>query len=394
MAPGSSALTTSLTYPFFFIFLVSKSNYASSCYTSIFGFGDSITDTGNLLLRSPPNDIPHMGLPPYGETFFHHPTGRCSDGRLVIDFLAEYYGLPLVPPSSAVKNANSTAIRTGVNFAVVGAPALDLEFYWERGISDPETNDSLRIQLNQFKELLPSLCDSSSSCKRLLKQSLILGHFGGNDYTHSFLSGKGIDDILPFVPLITKAIASAINELVKLGAMTIVVPGMLPIGCASSYLTEFPTQNAEEYDQSGCLIWLNELAEYHDELLHRELQQTRELHPHANIVFADFYNSAMQLYRFPTKYGFTGNGILSACCGTGGPYNYNSSAPCGLPPSTGCDDPSLYVNWDGYHLTEAAYRWIFKGILDGPYAVPPLNSLMSSCDHEKHSIFQPLIAQA
>lgn len=85
--------------------------------------------------------------------------------------------------------------------------------------------------------------------------------------------------------------------------MTILVPGMLPIGCAPSYLTNFETANSEEYDEIGCLIWLNKLAEYHNELLQRKLQQTRELHPDANIIYADYYHSAMELYRYPTKYG-------------------------------------------------------------------------------------------
>lgn len=55
-------------------------------YTSIFSFGDSLADTGNLLhLRA--NDPPNVGRFPYGRTYFHHPTGRFSDGRLIIDFI-------------------------------------------------------------------------------------------------------------------------------------------------------------------------------------------------------------------------------------------------------------------------------------------------------------------
>jgi len=55
-------------------------------FTSIFSFGDSLADTGNLYLAShhPSEDC---FLPPYGETFFHHVSGRCSDGRLIIDFI-------------------------------------------------------------------------------------------------------------------------------------------------------------------------------------------------------------------------------------------------------------------------------------------------------------------
>jgi phospholipase/lecithinase/hemolysin len=63
-------------------------------YTSMFSFGDSLTDTGNLLVSSPlSNHI--VGRYPYGMTYFHRPTGRCSDGRLVVDFL----GAPFAPAS-------------------------------------------------------------------------------------------------------------------------------------------------------------------------------------------------------------------------------------------------------------------------------------------------------
>ncbi|CAL9216584.1 unnamed protein product, partial [Arabidopsis halleri] len=52
-------------------------------------FCNSITDTGNLLGLSDRNDdLPETVFPPYGETFFHHPTGRSLDDRIIIYFIA------------------------------------------------------------------------------------------------------------------------------------------------------------------------------------------------------------------------------------------------------------------------------------------------------------------
>jgi hypothetical protein len=55
-------------------------------YSSIFGFGDSNTDTGNVYFSPQHPDHPCLSLP-YGQTYFHHPFARCSDGRLIIDFI-------------------------------------------------------------------------------------------------------------------------------------------------------------------------------------------------------------------------------------------------------------------------------------------------------------------
>lgn len=61
-----------------------------------------------------------------------------------------------------------------------------------------------------------------------------------------------------------------------------------------------------------------------------------------------------------------------ACCGGGGPFNFNVSKMCSAPGSNVCKDPSAYIFWDGVHLTEAAYRHIAKGLLNGPFTSPRL----------------------
>ncbi|KAI3439997.1 Pyruvate decarboxylase, partial [Psidium guajava] len=65
-------------------------------YESIFNFGDSLSDTGNFIRSAA--GLPVLPNFPYGKTYFGHPTGRFSDGRLIIDFIAEAVGLPFLKP--------------------------------------------------------------------------------------------------------------------------------------------------------------------------------------------------------------------------------------------------------------------------------------------------------
>jgi hypothetical protein len=54
-------------------------------YSHFFAFGDSNTDNGNYIHYA---ETPsHVARPPYGETFFKYPTGRYSDGRVIMDFI-------------------------------------------------------------------------------------------------------------------------------------------------------------------------------------------------------------------------------------------------------------------------------------------------------------------
>lgn len=88
-----------------------------------------------------------------------------------------------------------------------------------------------------------------------------------------------------------------------MGAQTLVVPGEFPLGCSSQYLT-IRGSESEEYDSTtGCLIKFNKFAEYHNELLQTKLNQLRELHPNAIIIYVDYYNAAMQFIRSPDKFG-------------------------------------------------------------------------------------------
>ncbi|XP_022926917.1 GDSL esterase/lipase At1g28570-like [Cucurbita moschata] len=345
-------------------------------YTSIFNFGDSLSDTGNLYYTcSSPNPV-HVCFLPYGETFFHRPTGRFSDGRVILDFIATSLGLPLVRPYRSVglgeEGISAEEFRKGLNFAVGGATALNLSYFEERGVHNvPSHAVSLEIQLDWFKKTYSSVCASSASsgCKDMFKKSLfIMGEIGGNDYNDFLFDKRNIEEVASLVPLVIKQIGSAIRELIELGVDTIMVPGNFPIGCVPMYLKLFKTSNGEHYDsKNGCLKWLNQFSEYHNEQLQQELERIGALHPHVHLIYADYFNAAMRLFNAPKNFGFVD--IEQVCC-VDGNRTINFPVPCGLPSTIVCDDPSKHFSWDGLHLTEATYELIAISVLEDIFTAP------------------------
>lgn len=55
-------------------------------HVALFVFGDSLYDPGNNNFL---NISSGCNFPPYGETYFKFPTRRCSDGRLIPDFIGK-----------------------------------------------------------------------------------------------------------------------------------------------------------------------------------------------------------------------------------------------------------------------------------------------------------------
>ncbi|CAL4911427.1 unnamed protein product [Urochloa decumbens] len=306
-------------------------------FESIFAFGDSFTDTGN----SPVAFYGYSPImrPPYGMTFFHGvPTGRFCNGRLLIDFVAHGLGLPLVPPFFHIGDGP-------------GAYPLPI-------------NISLEVQLGWFEEPKPSLCKTDQDCKDFFGKSLFfVGEFGINDYQFSF-GKKSMQEIRAFVPDLIETISKGAERLIGHGAKTLVIPGMIPSGCAPPVLVTFANAHASEYDAAtGCLKEPNKIAMLHNSLLRYAIHKLRAKHPDVTIIHTDLFNHVTKMVKSPEKFGFKKD-LFTIGCGGPGRYHYNLSNVCGDEAATTCEDPSTRLFWDGVHLTEAAYHYIAEDWLN------------------------------
>ncbi|KAL7116972.1 hypothetical protein ACP275_03G040900 [Erythranthe tilingii] len=329
-------------------------------FQSLYQFGDSFSDTGNLnrILPAGPT-IPAASLP-YGETFPGSPTGRWSDGRLVIDFTAMALGIPLLNPYLD-KNAS---FKNGVNFAVAASTALNSSFFTSRGIIVPTSVPSLNAQLTWFRTYLTSICLTPADCSYKLRSALIfVGEIGANDIIYPLAQRKSLQEIQTYVPFINQAIINITREIILDGALQIVVPGNFPLGCLPFGISVFGSnKSAVTYDEFGCVISLNNLVTFQNNDLKVGLDSLRREFPHAVIIYADYYNAFLSLLRHAPILGFDPRSVLEVCCGS---RNYNDEfidtlGPefCGQTGVPVCPNPNRYIHWDGLHLTEAANRHI------------------------------------
>ncbi|KAM3753021.1 hypothetical protein ACB098_03G062500 [Castanea mollissima] len=260
-------------------------------FDAIYQLGDTISDTGNFIHEDPASPFARL---PYGETFFNNATGRCSNGLLMIDFLALAAGVfflsPYLDQDALVFSGH------GQNFAVACSTTLPTEVLAKKNILNSDTRRSLNVQLDWVSTYFNGICHNIDDCAEKLKTALFMvGEIGGNDIAMHFSS---------------------------------VVPGNFPIGCLPISLTLFKTNNSAACVEFHCLKGMNNFSTYHNDQLRRALEDLRKEHPNVVIVYGN-YNSAFQwVYRFDAA------SLQKSCCGVGDDYDYSLIKLCGAPDAT------------------------------------------------------------
>ncbi|EEF48394.1 Esterase precursor, putative [Ricinus communis] len=353
----------------------------TSCdFPAIFNFGDSNSDTGGMPAAFiSPN-------PPYGETHFHVPAGRYSDGRLIIDFIAESFNLPYL---SAYLNSMGTNFTNGANFATGGATIRLPSSIIPNGLSSPFFLEVQYLQFMQFRLKSQIIRKQGGVFATLMpkeeyfSKALYTVDIGHNDIGDGLLTNMSIEQVNASVPDMVNEFSANIWNLYNLGARSFWIHNTGPIGCLSYMLTNFPA----EKDEAGCLKPHNEVAQYFNFMLNQSIVQLRKDFPLATFIYVDVYSVKYSLFTSPAKYGF--ELPLVACCGYGGMYNFNNTAQCGDTVTVNgtqivvgsCDSPSVRVIWDGIHYTEAANKFVFHQISTGAFSDPPIPLNMSCNKH-------------
>ncbi|XAR62800.1 Alpha-L-fucosidase [Bertholletia excelsa] len=312
-------------------------------FPAIFNFGDSNSDTGALAAVFLSLPMP----PPYGETFFGMPSGRFSDGRLIIDFMAKSLGMPFLSPYLDSVGANYSK---GVNFAVgestirpfrslgFGPGPFYLDIQFSQFLIFRNNSKIVRKQGGVFANLLPE--------EEVYSKALYTIEIGQNDISYRIATKMMPEKINSTVPRMIRNVTWHVESLYNVGARSFWIHNTGPIGCLANVLTNIPI-SPDQIDEAGCAKNFNSVAQY----FNYKLKQ------------------AVSFFSNPQKYGFVEP--LVVCCGLGGKYNYNSLKACGIF-ATSCSNPSVKVIWDGGHYTDAANKIVFDKISTGAFSDPPI----------------------
>ncbi|KAL6226850.1 hypothetical protein ACLB2K_000810 [Fragaria x ananassa] len=343
---------------------------------ALFVFGDSTVDPGNnnYITTIPEHQANYK---PYGQNgFFDHPTGRFSDGRVIVDYIAEYAKLPLIPPFLGP----TSDYTNGVNFASGGAGVL------------PETNQGLAIdlptQLRYFEEVQKRLTKKlgEEKAKEVISEAVYFISIGSNDYMGGYLGNPKMQELYnpeQYVGMVIGNLTQAIQVLYDKGGRKFGFLRLAPLGC----LPAFRAVNLRATKgRRGSFEGASALALMHNDALNTVLANLGFVLKEFKYCSSNFYEWLQERIDHPYKYGFKDG--MNACCGS---RPYGGSFTCGGTKKDKdyqlCNNADDYIWWDSFHATERIQEQLAKGLWSGePFYVGPYNLESLFFEKEKLTI--------
>ncbi|EFJ07808.1 hypothetical protein SELMODRAFT_429497 [Selaginella moellendorffii] len=319
------------------VFLQVLTLASASQVQMLFLFGDSIFDTGNNNFL--PGSLAVANVTPYGTTSFGVPTGRFSDGRLIADFIAEFLGLPYIPP---FMQPGASFIH-GANFASAGSGLLN-------ATDAPLGVLSLDAQMDQFQYLSTVVRQQNGDyhASIMFRNSLFMITAGSNDIFANLFQAAA--NRRHFLSTLMSIYRKNLIQLYRNGARRIVVFNLGPLGC---------TPMVRRILHGSCFNLFNEIAGAFNLALKMLVRELVMRLPGVRISYAKGFNAMTEIMSNASAYGLYDT--AHACCGKCGGW-LATHDPQGV-----CDNPSQYLFWDFTHPTEFAYSILAKNFWEGDW---------------------------
>ncbi|GAA0159646.1 hydrolase [Lithospermum erythrorhizon] len=316
---------------------------------AVIAFGDSLVDQGNNNGVITPAKATYL---PYGKDLLINgkPTGRFSNGKTAMDFVAEELGIGELLPAYLDPNLKSSDLLTGVSFAS-GASGFD-----------PVTNLltphvlSLDRQLELFKEYIGKLRSlvGEEKANFIVENSLYLVVSGNDDFIvnyFNYVTERKKLDVPTYANLLASYALDFVQEIYKLGARRIGVFAIAPIGCIPAVRT------LKGGHQRSCSDPYNAGATFFNNKMATELPSLKAQLPGSKLVFIDIYSLLEVIIQKPQSFGFSY--VDKGCCGTG----YIEVAFLCNPTTSTCPDVDKHFFWDSFHPSQQGYKLLVQQIL-------------------------------
>jgi phospholipase/lecithinase/hemolysin len=295
---------------------------ATAAYTSIFAFGDSLSDAGNLFSESG-GTIP---LAPYAD-------GHFSNGPTWVEDLSQMLGLGTMKPFLTSPN--------GTNYAFGGAQSGPTD------INPFDPNSPVHIDLPD-QIIAFNLVDPNP-----VKGALYTLDIGANDIMNAlqaFSENKiSYDEVETVVEQAEANTIDSVKSLVGLGARSLLFYEVPNLGLTPRFDGTVLEMDASDLAASFNAAVLKGLAGFKSDGL--------------NVFTLDTYDLLGEIKADPSEFGFTN---VSGPCWTGSFTDPNSGTLCS-PTQAG---QNQFLFWDGVHPTAAGHLLTAEFALDALNAVP------------------------
>ncbi|RCJ42210.1 hypothetical protein A6770_08335 [Nostoc minutum NIES-26] len=300
---------------------------------SIYVFGDSLSDTGNVFAASGQTIPP----PPYSQ-------GRFSNGPIWIEELAQKLELDS-SPTLYTDVVNGATPKNGINFAFGGATTTSIN-------TVSPLLPGLQQQIGAFAQPLIQTNQKADS------HGLYVLWAGANDYLPTDADPNYFRPFTDTTQTINN-LKTAVASLASVGATNILLVNLPDLGL---------TPRAQNFDPTlpvpnGTSQILSDLTEQHNEDLSKVIEDLDNvLAPDVKLISFDVNSVLEDVIDRPSKYGF--KEVTKPCL-------FDQSIPsCAIDQSK----QDEYLFWDGIHPTTTAHKIIgdraFQTIAKSAQPVP------------------------
>ncbi|GMI89272.1 GDSL-motif lipase 7 [Hibiscus trionum] len=327
--------------------------------SALYVFGDSFVDNGNNKVILGNADPIGGGYFPFGIDFDGKATGRITNGRVAVDFIATAAGLPFPPPIMSMSEMDRKTIRTGVNYGSASAGLLPEN---GRFLGKHVINFFQQVDLfeNSTMEALRGSFDCPESFAEYLSKSVFYINLASNDLgiTYEFDMHDKYPDVNEYVKLLIEELSKQLRRLHALGARKFLVTNVPPLGCQPF--------NIHMRNHTGpCVEQMNKHMSVYDDLLPGLLTQLQSTLPGSKFVLGDIYKVFRDVIASPESYGFTD--VSTSCCFDKNGTKFQVCAPNIAP----CEDRKTHMFFDPFHPSEAMYFvWARRFLKDNSVCTP------------------------